>query len=145
MIRLVIFKEAPERIPRKPIEKLFRRIMRQESDKSAQGKINLIFTSDKSIRRLNKEYRRKNKPTDVLSFNLEDPSGTSAVFGEVYISVPASIRQAREYGTSLNEEFLRLFCHGLLHLLGYDHIQTNERRKMEARERHYLKSLKAWS
>jgi len=143
-MRLVMYKQAPVRIPRRPIEKLFMRIMGKESVKSAQGKINLIFTSDKRIQRLNQEYRRRNKPTDVLSFNLEKSSDTNMVFGEVYISVDTSMRQAREYGTSLNEEFLRLFCHGLLHLLGYDHIQAADRRKMEASERHYLKSFMAW-
>ena len=143
-MRLAVFKEESVRIPRKPIEKLFRRIMEKESDKNAQGKINLIFTSDKSIQRLNKEYRRKNKPTDVLSFNLNKSSRNAMVFGEVYISVNTTMRQAKEYGTTLNDEFLRLFCHGLLHLLGYDHIRPDERRKMEAREQYYLKPFMAW-
>ena len=145
MISLVIFKQEPVRIPRKSIEKFFKRIIGKESDKHAQGEINLIFTNDKNIQQLNKKYRRKNKPTDVLSFNLEKTSGRNMVFGEVYISVQTSARQAMEYSTSLNEEFLRLFCHGLLHLLGYDHIKPVERRKMEERERNYLKSFVAWN
>ncbi len=139
MMQLAIFTQTPVRIPRKPIQKLFKKIMEEESDRDARGKINLIFTSDKNIQILNENYRRKNKPTDVLSFNLVQPLGKNGVFGEIYVSVATSRRQAKEYGSTLNNEFLRLVCHGLLHLLGYDHINESDHRKMEAREKHFLK------
>jgi len=141
MIRLVVFKQTPARIRRKPIEKLFKMIMKEVSDKNAQGKINLIFTSDRKIQKLNKCYRRTDQPTDVLSFNLEQPPGRSSIFGEIYISVETSKRQAGEYDTTLNDELLRLFCHGLLHVLGYDHIKAGDRRKMEECEKYFLKAF----
>lgn len=141
MMQLVIFKQAPIRIPKSSIKKLFNKIMAEESDNKAQGKINLILTTDKNLQKLNKRYRGRDKATDVLSFNLEKLPLPSEAFGEIYISVETSKRQAIEYGTTWGEEFLRLICHGLLHLLGYDHVKAGERRKMEKREKHFLKSL----
>ncbi|MGH8014804.1 MAG: rRNA maturation RNase YbeY, partial [Candidatus Zixiibacteriota bacterium] len=140
MIRLGIFKQAPVRIPREQIEKLFNKIIAKEAASNAAGKINLIFVDDRSIRKLNKEFRKKDKSTDVLSFNIETPKHANATIGEIYISVGTARRQAREYNSRVNEVLLRLFCHGLLHLLGYDHIKSADRTKMEACERFYLES-----
>ena len=140
MMRLDIFKQVAARIPRREIEKLFGRIMKEESDRRAQGKVNLIFTTDHHIRRLNKDFRNKNKPTDVLSFNFEKRSELNAVFGEIYVSAETAKRQAHEDATTLNEEILRLVCHGLLHLLGYDHVKLNDRTKMAGRENYFLNS-----
>lgn len=115
--------------------------MNEEFDNSVRGKINLIFTTDKHIRQLNKDFRSRNKPTDVLSFNFEKPSRENTVFGEIYISVGTARRQALTYGNTLNQEFLRLACHGLLHVLGYDHIKVKDRTKMESREKYFLNTL----
>ncbi len=141
MMQLVIFKQTQVRLPMNSIRMLFNKIMAEESHKSAQGKINLVLTSDKNIRKLNKKYRGQDKPTDILSFNLEKPSHHRVVYGEIYISVETSKRQAMEYETTMGEEFLRLICHGLLHLLGYDHVKAGDRRKMKEREKHLLKNL----
>ncbi len=141
MMRPDIFKQTAARIPRQAIGRLFRSIMEEESDRRAQGKINLIFTTDRHIRRLNQDFRNKNKPTDVLSFNLESKSEENAVFGEIYVSTETARRQAYAYDKTLNEEILRLVCHGLLHLLGYDHVKFNDRTRMAGREIYFLNSL----
>ncbi|HEX2896780.1 MAG TPA: rRNA maturation RNase YbeY [candidate division Zixibacteria bacterium] len=141
MIRLRILKQRDVRIPRTRIEKLFNRIMKTESVKGATGNINLVFTTDREIKKLNRLYGRKNKPTDVLSFNYDNQFGPAGVFGEIYISVETAVKQAKAYNHSLNREFFRLVCHGLLHLMGYDHIKTPDRKKMEAKEGLYLSSL----
>ncbi len=140
MIRLNILSQKGMRVPQLQIKKLFDGIMKQESDKSAAGDINLIFTTDREIKKLNRKYRKKNRPTDVLSFNYENQFGNQGIFGEIYISIETARRQAQEYGYTLNQEFLRLVCHGLLHLMGYDHIKTPDRKKMEAKEQLYLTS-----
>jgi probable rRNA maturation factor len=112
--------------------------MAEEAEQNVRGEINLIFTNDVEIRKLNKTFRRKDKSTDVLSFNIDKPISAELTLGEIYISVNTAVRQARAFKVTLGEELLRLFCHGLLHLLGYDHIKANERLKMEKREKYFL-------
>ncbi len=82
-----------------------------------QTELELLLTTDEEIHALNKTYRGKDRPTDVLSFGLEDPTN----LGQLVISVPRAREQAEQIGQALNEELRFLFAHGLLHLLGYDH------------------------
>ena len=100
----------------------------------AHKKINVVFCSDEYICGLNSEYRHKDKPTDVLSFEF----GEDSFFGEIYISTDTADKQAEEYGHSFLSEIQRLFIHGFFHLLGYDHIKSGDRKVMEARESKYL-------
>ena len=95
---------------------------------------NLICCSDYSIRKLNREYRSLDKATDVLSFPFDD----NDFLGEIYISLKRTAVQARKFGTTFQEEFLRLFVHGMLHLTGYDHMKPVERSLMNRAENHYL-------
>jgi probable rRNA maturation factor len=96
--------------------------------------ISLVFCSDATIRSLNACYRGIDRPTDVLSFSFSDPD----LLGEIYISLPTAIGQAKEYGTSLHEEITRLLVHGFFHLLGHDHKKTSDRLEMEKKERPFL-------
>lgn len=104
---------------------------------SAVQPTSLILCSDYVNRKLNKKFRGKDKPTDVLSFVYNDPD----LLGEVYISLQRADVQARRYGVSYDEELARLLVHGLLHLFGYDHIKKSDREIMEKRESEYLKML----
>jgi len=122
-----------------PLEKLYsitRSIFRGEHIAVSKG-VNLICCSDYRIRKLNGDYRDSDKVTDVLSFPFEDDD----FIGEVYISLQRVAVQARRYGFSFEEEFLRLYIHGLLHLSGYDHIKEGDRILMEKTEQKYLKKL----
>lgn len=83
--------------------------------------ISLVLVGDEKIREINKEYRQKNKVTDVLSFEE---------LNEIFISLPQAKRQAKRLRHSLNCELTRLFVHGIVHLAGFEH----ERSKKEARE-----------
>lgn len=141
MICLVIFKQMAGRVPRKQMVKLFKNIMKEEADSCRRGQINLILTTDRLIRRINEQFRSKKRPTDVLSFNYGKAPMKHGVWGEIYISLEAARRQAPAYNYTVDEELLHLFCHGLLHLLGFDHIKRSDKVKMEARERYYLESL----
>ncbi len=94
----------------------------------------LVLCSDFVIRRLNRQYRGKDKATDVLSFTFGDPD----LLGEIYISLQRARVQARKYQLSYEQEIKRLFVHGFLHLLGHDHYKVEEREAMESRERFYL-------
>lgn len=126
------------KLPRKKLAGLFESVMTEEIGRDFPGQVNLILTDDKEIRKLNKRFRKKDKATDVLSFNLEEPVNRSATLGEIFISVETANRQAKDYEALLGDELMRLFCHGLLHLAGYDHVQKKDRVKMEKREQYYL-------
>jgi probable rRNA maturation factor len=85
-----------------------------------RGEVSVMLTTDQAIRRLNRQFRHLNKATDVLSF----PAPTVAageMAGDLAISVPTALRQAREQGHTLAVEIKVLILHGLLHLAGYDH------------------------
>jgi len=107
-------------------------VYRREGVSAAQS-TTVILCSDYMIRKLNRLYRKKDKATDVLSFRFGDDD----LLGEVYISLQRAAVQARRYGVSYEDELKRLLVHGLLHLIGYDHIKRADRAVMEARERVY--------
>jgi len=87
------------------------------------GEVTVLLTLDSEVRRLNRRFRGKDSPTDVLSFPdgaIAEP-GARPRIGDIAISVPAARRNARRHGHSLRKEISHLLIHGLLHLLGYDH------------------------
>ena len=103
-----------------------------------QYEISLLLTDDETIRQLNKEYRNKDKSTDVLSFPMED----DIMLGDIAISVDTASRQAEEAEINLDRETAFLFIHGLLHLLGYDHETSQEdEAEMFALQEKILKKL----
>ena len=105
-----------------------------------KGDINVIFVDDKRIHRLNKSYRHKDEPTDVLSFSYLDrldPSATPTL-GEVFISVPTARKQAPLYKNDLNQEIEKLIVHGVLHIFGYDHETEADYKVMVAFEKKIL-------
>jgi len=138
---LRIFKELPVRLPRTKLNRLFEVIRRAEGRKFKSLDVNLVFTSDKHMNELNRQYRGKDKSTDVLSFCIDDGTRDRHFQGEIYISVPTAKRQAITYGGTLAEENLRLVCHGFLHLMGYDHQNPDEAATMKRLEDHYLDQL----
>lgn len=103
--------------------------------------LSLSLVNDREIQVLNREHRGKDKPTDVLSFPLYEGSGDpephtpERLLGDVVISVDTARRQAAEYDAPLQNEVYRLLIHGILHVLGHDHEQPEERAAMEAEER----------
>ncbi len=109
--------------------------------------VSLTLTNDEVIKELNKNWRNKDKPTDVLSFPAGDVPGYKyRVLGDIVISVPYTVRQAEEIGVSFYEELVRLIAHGLLHLLGYDHEKSEDEAKLmfdkqEKLIKHILKQI----
>ena len=102
------------------------------------GELSLLLVSDGEMRRLNRRWRDRDRPTDVLAFaQAEGPGGApDGMLGDVVISVDTARRQAAERGETLGREAERLLVHGVLHLLGYDHERsTAEARRMQRRER----------
>lgn len=94
---------------------------------------NVIFVDNKYIHELNKNYRNTDRETDVITFALEDDktfNPVERILGDVYISIDKAISQSEEYGHSLKRELCFLAVHGLLHLLGYDHMKKEEEEVM---------------
>jgi probable rRNA maturation factor len=97
-----------------------------------KGQVTVLLTTDPAIRKLNHQFRGKDKATDVLSFPAEG-LGAEEIAGDLAISVPTALRQAKEQEHSLSTEVKVLILHGLLHLSGYDHEDDNG--QMARRER----------
>ncbi len=101
----------------------------------AAAEISLLLTDDAAIQELNRDYRGKDAPTDVLSFPMNEgedallPEEGNLLLGDIVISLEKAAAQAELYGHSLERETVFLFIHGLLHLLGYDHERGIEAEK----------------
>lgn len=106
-------------------------------------KIELIITSDKEVRSLNKAYRNIDKTTDVLSFIYHDQNfpGTKDILGEIIISLQQVERQSREQKENVKNELYKIFIHGLVHLMGYDHSTDEEHVEMKKIEEEIYKRL----
>jgi probable rRNA maturation factor len=103
----------------------------------AKVELSIALVDDAAIHALNRAWRHKNKPTDVLAFPLLDPvpEKPTGLLGDVILSVDTARRQAARHRRSLLAELTMLLAHGLLHLLGYDHQTDAEEREMNARTR----------
>ena len=97
------------------------------------GRVSVLLTTDKTIRRLNRDFRGMDKPTDVLSFPARPIPGPDELAGDLAISIPTAKRQSIACGHSLSAEVKVLILHGLLHLAGYDH--ETDAGEMARRER----------
>lgn len=100
---------------------------------------NVIIINNEEIHKINKEYRGIDRPTDVISFALEDYKDIKyendyRVLGDIYISIDKIKEQAKEYGHSEKRELAFLAVHGLLHLLGYDHMEKEDEKVMFSRQ-----------
>lgn len=96
--------------------------------------LSVIFIDDEEMHAMNKEYRGIDRTTDVLSFALEDNDTYVPVIrqlGDIFVSIPKMQEQAKEYGHSEKRELSFLVCHGLLHLLGYDHTKGKEEENLQ--------------
>lgn len=116
--------KTKNKIDEKIIKELAKRFLKYY--KLENKEISIAFVGDKTIRELNKKYRKINKVTDVLSFSGEDD-----FLGEIVIDYAQIKRQARKYSENINEELKFILIHGLLHLIGYEDKEENERKKME--------------
>lgn len=117
----------------KIIKKYVKKCLREENVKGSS--FNIILITNKEIKKLNAKYRHIEKETDVISFALEDEKNEKfflkeRVLGDIYISVDKAKSQSNEYGHSLKRELSFLAVHGLLHLLGYDHIEKEDEKIM---------------
>jgi probable rRNA maturation factor len=129
------------------VKKIVRQVFRDEGIPSPY-EVSLVVTDSETVQRLNRDYRGIDEPTDVLAFYMLPQKGADFSFalppdgvarlGEVLISYPQALAQAKEQGHSLERELALLVIHGILHLLGYDHEKPEAEHKMRERERELL-------
>lgn len=112
------------------------------------GEVSITLTNNDYIHELNREYRGIDRPTDVLSFALnesEEPEVTGGsdinVLGDLVISVERAEEQAKDFCHSVKREMAFLTVHGMLHLLGYDHMEEADRLEMEKEQRFVMEKL----
>ncbi|UTR09359.1 rRNA maturation RNase YbeY [Evansella sp. LMS18] len=109
------------------------------------SELSVTFVNNEQIRELNRDYRGKDEPTDVLSFALNEGEddeveveGMPDLLGDIVISVPRAEQQAEEYGHDIKRELCFLAVHGFLHLLGYDHGDETQEKAMFSRQEEIL-------
>ena len=105
--------------------------------------VSFLITTNDAIQNINSEYRGKDTPTDVISFayNETENIGPFDILGDIIISAEKVTEQAKEYGHSTEREFYYVLCHGMLHLLGYDHIDDEDKTVMREKEEELLKEI----
>jgi len=114
------------------LDEVFEHTLKDQKVENAM--FSVIFVSEDTIQQINKECRNIDKVTDVISFAFEDNAkmlyNDIRVLGDIYICIPKMINQAEYYGHSEKRELSFLALHGLLHLLGYDHVNSKEEEKI---------------
>ena len=124
------------RVDRKSFSQVAKKVLTGEN--RGTETLSLAFVSEEEIKKLNKKFRRKNKPTDVLSFELRE----GKELGEIIICPNIVKENAKKDGVSQKFETKKVFIHGILHLLGYDHEKTEKEAEiMEQKQNYYLSKL----
>ena len=132
----------------KLIDMVLEECFREEKILDSNLYISVILTNPDEIQRLNREYRKVNKTTDVLSFPMYEREEISSLnkeieepIGDVIISVQKVKEQAEEYNHSFERELAYMLVHGFYHLMGYDHMKDEDKQKMRAKEENILKNV----
>ena len=142
-------KEDWERI----VEKVLKKCFEEEGLIDSKLKMTITFKTPEEIRKINKKYRKIDKATDVLSFPMFEKAELDEkiknkdflyedVLGDVIISIDKVKEQAEEYGHSFERELSYMLVHGFYHLMGYDHIEEEDKKIMRPKEEKILNELK---
>lgn len=129
------------------IDKVFEVCFKEEDLFNYKMYVSVILTNEDGIQKINSEYRNIDKPTDVLSFpmfelkEIEQAKTMEEVLGDIIVCVPVVEKQAVEYEHSFEREFAYMLVHGFYHLMGYDHMEEEDKAKMRAKEEVVLNKL----
>ena len=135
------------------IKKVLEQCFKEEKLENSKLYITITLTNSENIRKTNKEYRNIDKATDVLSFPMYEKEELEEkiakqhyehedVLGDIVISIEKVEEQAKEYGHSFERELSYMLVHGFYHLMGYDHIEEEDKKKMRPKEEKILNTLK---
>ena len=134
------------------VKKVFHKCFEEEGLIDSKLYITVTFTNPENIQSINKEYRNIDRPTDVLSFPMfekeeldtkiqEKNFSYQDILGDIVISIPKVEEQAKEYGHSFERELSYMLVHGFYHLMGYDHMEEENKKEMRTKEENILKTL----
>ena len=134
------------------VKKVFDKCFEEENIQDSKLYITVTFTNPENIQKINKEYRNIDKATDVLSFPMFEKEELDKkieekdflhedVLGDIVISIPKVEEQAKEYAHSLERELSYMLVHGFYHLMGYDHIEDEDKKEMRKKEEKVLEDL----
>ena len=149
----IVDRQKRTRIDKRLVRRLVERLLSDHGRKGADTTI--VFADDGFIRRYNLEFRDSDRPTDVLAFEMADSAGAAGdagaseaspgeletILGDVIVSTDRAAVQARRYKRTLGREIAKLVSHGVLHLLGYDHEEPDERAEMRKLENRYVREF----
>ena len=125
------------------IEKYIIDVLTKEYESDREVYVSVLLTGNEEIQRVNRDFIGKDMPTDVISFayhdNDEADNGLYDSLGDIIISLERVEEQRKDYGHSFKREFYYVLTHGLLHLMGYDHMEEEEKKVMRAKEEEILK------
>ena len=142
-MNIEVFNEINEDLSKElgELKELLKNVCKDE--KLSNGEFNVIIVNEEKIHDLNREYRGIDRVTDVISFALEDDKSFNIedyrMLGDIYICLNKVKEQANEYGHSFKRELSFLAIHGLLHLLGYDHMNEDDEKVMFDKQEEVLK------
>ncbi|HCX63059.1 rRNA maturation RNase YbeY [Sedimentibacter sp.] len=122
------------------IEKAIEEVIKAE-ELEGDFEVSVSFVTNEEIKELNKEFRNVDSETDVLSFPMDDEFEGVVLLGDIVLSTQRIIEQANDFGHSLEREMAYLTVHSMLHLLGYDHMNDDEKSEMRSREKEIMKKL----
>ena len=136
-------------IPKESLEYMNRALdeaLAKEGVYGDRGQVSLTIVSLEEIQQLNREYRQVNRVTDVLSFPQyvspdEIPADSMYLLGDVVSCMEQAVKQAEEYGHSIQRELVYLFVHSIFHLFGYDHMEEEEKQAMREAEEAVMKQI----
>lgn len=126
------------------IEEAIKEVLILEN-KPLDYEISMSFVDNTEIRELNKNYRNVDRETDVLSFPMEeDQFNIGNLLGDIIISAEKALEQSADYGHAFFREIIYLTVHSMFHLLGYDHIEEDEKEIMRKKEKNVMKNLQVF-
>ena len=133
------------------IENVLEECFKEENLSSTKLYVNVLLTDSKNIRTINKEHRNIDKETDVLSFPMFEKDEIKSikldnidVLGDIVISIEQVEKQAKEYNHSFDRELAYMLVHGFYHLMGYDHMNDEDKKEMRSKEENILNKLKIY-
>ena len=134
--------ESETKFPKKLLERAAKAALENQSE-PLDSDLTIVLTDDSKVQELNRDYLGIDAPTDVLSFPASetDPETGTRYIGDIIISVPYAAKSAEKAGHPLESEVQLLVVHGVLHLLGHDHAEVDEKAKMWKTQAEILKSL----
>lgn len=127
------------------VKEYIEKVLTREYESEVPVYMSLLLTGNDEIQVINREYRDKDQPTDVISFAYHETEdfdvGPYDTLGDIVISLERVCEQAKEFNHSNKREFFYVLTHGILHLLGYDHIEEEDKAKMREKEEKILKEF----